>query len=377
MNRRSILKGGHAVIAAATEAIKLMQVVCSIACEEGFSFALSPQDVYFCNNRPSVTAALSPAATDPFPFPDCSAVVLPENVVTSAKIFFGVLEEEEEEEEEEQERGESSATASRNAFNSRGLRRLKFAAMQLAGRPLKSFQLKLQTHLLQARGDNSGHFLNSKKRLICDMWDRIGPDGDDVSLCEDALFLAQVADHLKVKIRQRLAEVCTPGDGDGDGLACDVSDLEAICQEVRIDIMLETNQILRKKRGGHCSMLFQIEYVALKHFSMKAEATASPGRRSLGAPTYWGESRYGAGRSDRLSRLIKFGKRRPQPAAAGQSVGLQRRRGRTSFRAEDRSEEDVLVDLVPVVRRGKRQIIRVQFKVIGELAYRKSKSHSI
>ncbi len=58
-----------------------------------------------------------------------------------------------------------------------------------------------------------------------------------------------MTDYVKVKIRERLSKACG---GEGDVLACDVADLEAICQEVLEGEMTRTNQILgggRKKRG--------------------------------------------------------------------------------------------------------------------------------
>ena len=53
---------------------------------------------------------------------------------------------------------------------------------------------------------------------------------------------------VKLRIRQRLDEVCGGSDTLGTGLGCNVADLEAICREVRMDMMLETNEILKRRR---------------------------------------------------------------------------------------------------------------------------------
>jgi ribosomal protein S3AE len=58
--------------------------------------------------------------------------------------------------------------------------------------------------------------------------------------------LKQVTDHLKLKIRQRLTEVCE--EGGNEGLSCDVADLEAICEEVKMEMMESTNEIFKKRR---------------------------------------------------------------------------------------------------------------------------------
>ena len=42
-------------------------------------------------------------------------------------------------------------------------------------------------------------------------------------------------------------EVCGVG-ASGMGLNCNVEDLEAICREVRTEMMLETNEILKRRR---------------------------------------------------------------------------------------------------------------------------------
>ena len=52
---------------------------------------------------------------------------------------------------------------------------------------------------------------------------------------------------VKHRIRQRLDEVCGVG-ASGMGLNCNVEDLEAICREVRTEMMLETNEILKRRR---------------------------------------------------------------------------------------------------------------------------------
>ncbi len=72
-------------------------------------------------------------------------------------------------------------------------------------------------------------------------------------------FAMQVADHVKQKIRLRLAKACGGGGGGGgEGvLSCDVVELEAVCQEVLEEEMTRTNEILgggyrrrrRRKRG--------------------------------------------------------------------------------------------------------------------------------
>ena len=41
--------------------------------------------------------------------------------------------------------------------------------------------------------------------------------------------------------------VCGVG-ASGMGLSCNVADLEAICREVRTEMMLETNEILKRRR---------------------------------------------------------------------------------------------------------------------------------
>ena len=56
-------------------------------------------------------------------------------------------------------------------------------------------------------------------------------------------YLAQV----KHRIRQRLDKVCGSSGATG-GLSCSVADLEAICREVRMERMLDTNEILKKRR---------------------------------------------------------------------------------------------------------------------------------
>ncbi|TRY75103.1 hypothetical protein TCAL_09357 [Tigriopus californicus] len=65
-----------------------------------------------------------------------------------------------------------------------------------------------------------------------------GPD----SVCSDQFFLSQVTNHVKVRIRQRLDELCQ------DHLVCDISDLEAICEEVQLEEMIATNKIFRRRR---------------------------------------------------------------------------------------------------------------------------------
>ena len=71
---------------------------------------------------------------------------------------------------------------------------------------------------------------------------------------------ANVLAQVKLRIRQRLDEVCGGSDTLGTGLSCNVADLEAICREVRMEMMLETNEILkrRRKRGevGHAGLLY-------------------------------------------------------------------------------------------------------------------------
>ena len=52
---------------------------------------------------------------------------------------------------------------------------------------------------------------------------------------------------VKHRIRQRLDEVCGVG-ASGMELNCNVEDLEAICREVRTEMMLETNEILKRRR---------------------------------------------------------------------------------------------------------------------------------
>lgn len=70
------------------------------------------------------------------------------------------------------------------------------------------------------------------------------------SVCSDQFFLSQVTNHVKVRIRQRLAELCK------DHLTCDISDLEAICEEVQLEEMIATNKIFRRRRdlSGNTSL---------------------------------------------------------------------------------------------------------------------------
>jgi hypothetical protein len=52
----------------------------------------------------------------------------------------------------------------------------------------------------------------------------------------------QVANEVKAKVQKKMSMVC------GTALYCDVTDLEAICQDVLDDAMLKTNDILGRKR---------------------------------------------------------------------------------------------------------------------------------
>ena len=66
----------------------------------------------------------------------------------------------------------------------------------------------------------------------------------------------QVADHVRQKIRSRLAEACSSSSSSMEDefdspLSCDVSELEAICRDVLEEEMTRTNLILgRRKRRG-------------------------------------------------------------------------------------------------------------------------------
>ena len=59
---------------------------------------------------------------------------------------------------------------------------------------------------------------------------------------------------MKRKVRDRLAEICGGGNVGGDNglLHCDIKDLEAICQEVKTEQMMETNELFRRKRSKLC-----------------------------------------------------------------------------------------------------------------------------
>ena len=94
---------------------------------------------------------------------------------------------------------------------------------------------------------------NGKVRSDEEVSEEASPDSSS-SLCEDVFSLKQVADSVKTKIRQRLSEAC----GSSDGLSCDVEDLEAICEEVGLDVMQETNRIISKRRGKRGELIFQI-----------------------------------------------------------------------------------------------------------------------
>ena len=74
-------------------------------------------------------------------------------------------------------------------------------------------------------------------------------------LCNTAGESHSFTPQVKHKIRERLDQVCGGGDGGGGDtvLTCNVAELEAICREVRADVMVETNEIFkrrRKKRGA-------------------------------------------------------------------------------------------------------------------------------
>ena len=63
-----------------------------------------------------------------------------------------------------------------------------------------------------------------------------------------AHFHTQVANSVKAKVRARLSSVC------GDSLYCDVADLEAVCREVLVQQMIDTNEIFRRRRRGEWLM---------------------------------------------------------------------------------------------------------------------------
>jgi hypothetical protein len=52
----------------------------------------------------------------------------------------------------------------------------------------------------------------------------------------------QVANEVKLKVQKKMTAVC------GDTLYCDVTELEAICQDVLDEQMVKTNDILGRRR---------------------------------------------------------------------------------------------------------------------------------
>ena len=49
---------------------------------------------------------------------------------------------------------------------------------------------------------------------------------------------------MKQKLRARLDSVC------GSSLFCDVSEMEAVCREVLVQRMIDTNEIYRRRKRG-------------------------------------------------------------------------------------------------------------------------------
>eukprot|EP00095_Tigriopus_kingsejongensis_P000543 maker-scaffold212_size255419-snap-gene-0.10 protein:Tk00543 transcript:maker-scaffold212_size255419-snap-gene-0.10-mRNA-1 annotation:"hypothetical protein BRAFLDRAFT_103549" len=167
------------------------KLACSLACEQGYAFALEPSDAYFCEKYNTVTEVWLPQS-NPHPFPECSIIAHSKLLVTPAQISFAVLRRKKE---------DQKATLGGEFHHG-----------------------KMQGTRAQSAAD--GVFQGEQSS----------------SVCGDQFFLRQVTNRVKAIIRQRLDELCQ------DGLFCDLSDLEAICEEVKWEEMVATNEIFRKKR---------------------------------------------------------------------------------------------------------------------------------
>jgi hypothetical protein len=60
------------------------------------------------------------------------------------------------------------------------------------------------------------------------------------------IILLQVENHVREKITQQLAEICS------DALSCRVEDMATICDQILSDLEEESNVVIRKRR--HNSM---------------------------------------------------------------------------------------------------------------------------
>ena len=172
---------------------------------------------------------------------------------------------------------------------------------------------------------------------------------------------------VKHRIRQRLDEVCGVG-ASGMGLNCNVEDLEAICREVRTEMMLETNEILKRRRKrGEVKAVHKNLEIPIRIRLIYYPKTLYPQDRLVGgrgtvATDQCKHTGFEAGILPARQVAIFCHIILPEFELfpTGQILFFQ------PNATYGRMSEVSAFDLAPVVRDGKRQVISVRFKLIGE-----------